>query len=338
MEEENTQHELISRSLLEHELQGPDFLRYVGRPKYTEQIDANSDLSADDGKDAAILVCGPMVYESHFTRDTIRLYRKNYPNALIVLSTGEDEDADYLNNMKGSDAIVLRTPKPAGNGLVRRGEYARLQAVAAVQYAARQKRTYCVRSDTATRAYAPGLLSFFKGLQSGFPLPPGSPQKERFIFCGYGSFKYMPFCYNPAFQFAHMDDMLTYWGDPKVPDSVVPKLGAAQTIAALAEANLSCFFTTRYLQKSGIDVDPKSLRDSWRVLASQFCVVDPDVLDYFLYLPQPQAEERRVSLYQPRTNQMLSFRDWLLLNQNQKRAELAPECVLGMSLGAWIPS
>jgi hypothetical protein len=334
MEKEKTRDELITETLQEH--QGPDFLTYIARPKYAEQIDTYSDLSPDSGKDVAILVCGPMVYENHFTRDSIRLYRKYYPQALIILSTGEDEDADYLDDLQGPDVVVLKSRKPENSGRDDR-EWGRILIYTGVQEAVRREKMYCFRTPTSARAYAPNLLSYFRSLQDVFPLSSDYLQHKRLIFCGCGSLKYMPFCFSIFFQFGHVDDMSKYWEGLAIFPDDIPEGGSETSIALRAETNMYCYFNIRYLRNIGMSFKPKSLRDSWRVMADLFCLVDYQMLDLASHISPENYKEIREAIYQPRTSQMFSFRDWLILYQNRDRIDSAPEHILDMPLGELIP-
>jgi hypothetical protein len=328
--------DILNEALEDIELSTGHFTTTISRPKYADNITTAFDLFPDNGADTAILVAGPMVYEDHFTRDSIRLYRRHYPKALIILSTGEDEDSEYLDDLQAPNVVVLKSRKPENPG-IRNREWGRILNHAAVQEAANQQKMYCFRTNTHTRVYAPNLLATFRSLLASFPLDQDCLQRKRLIISSHGSFKYIPFGYSPMLMYGHIDDMLNYWDERVDPGTEVPANDTVPSISLHMKTDISCYFAVRYLQKIGLVFNPESLRDSWRALAEQFCMIDPEMLDLYMHATPKTYKERRTAAYQARNNQMFSFRDWLILYQNRDRIESAPEHILHMPLGAEIP-
>ena len=57
--------------------------------------------------DTAIVLQGPIAYENNYTADTIRLYRKVYPNAPIVVSTWPGESTDDFRKICRENSVAL---------------------------------------------------------------------------------------------------------------------------------------------------------------------------------------------------------------------------------------
>jgi hypothetical protein len=326
MLKEKTAKELIAESLTEQELRGPDFLTYVARPKHVEHIETWSDLSPDGGAGTAIIVHGPMVYESHFTRDTIRLYRKHYPKTLIILSTWDDEDDDYLEEMRDQQLRVIINKKPQHLG---RGdsELTRIPSHAGIAEANARGVSHILLTRTDHRLCAPNLIEYFRSLQNCFPIDTALKQTERIIVSAYGTRKYIPFWFNAYVMFGHITDMSRYWDD--VAD--LRSKPAAGPIANSIQWHLQNYhwhyFATKYLRKTEISFEASQLQDSWRVLTDLFCLVDKEMLD--LYWKESAdsrflGQERRVNVYNMQIGQLMTFRDWFLLYQNKGRISSAP--------------
>jgi hypothetical protein len=322
---EKTQGERIAESLMEHELQGPDFLTYVARPINVENIKTWSDLSPDGGAGTAIIVAGAMVYENHFTRDTIRLYRKHYPEALIILSTWDDEDADYLDAIRDDKTLVAVGERAKGGA----GGRVRAQVFAALQTSEERDITHALRTSTLHRLYAPNLIEYFKSLQRAFPLSADHSQKQRIITSNHVAAKYIPYYVNTTVMFGHMHDMLNYWVAPEGGHPLLPAVDYTARIMERSKIDPASYFTRNYLQSIGVKFNPESLRDSWRILAEQFCFVDCQTMDIFWSGSNRWWDERMpLQQYAMRASQRWTFQSWLTLCMNPDRAKLAPEYIV----------
>ena len=53
-----------------------------------------------EGKSFAIVLQGPICEEHQFTIETVEYYNKIYHNAIIIISTWEDESPEYIEALK----------------------------------------------------------------------------------------------------------------------------------------------------------------------------------------------------------------------------------------------
>lgn len=315
----------IAEYLKEFEARTPGFLTYIERPKHTEQIGTWSDFSPDGGQGTAIIVSGPMAYDHHFTRDTIRLYRKHYPEALIILSTWDDEDANYLEDMRDEKTLIQqskRTDEP-------RYVPGRNMVYSALQTASEQGVTHVLRTGTHHRLYAPNLINFFKGIQKIFPLADGHLQKKRIITSNYFAFKYVPYCVSASVMFGHIHDMFAYWA---APDGGHPKQlerDWSSPLKVFSEMDPECYYARNYLDRIGVKFSPQSLQDSWCIMAEQFGIVDCQAMDLFRFSSDRWWNERmQVQQYTNHASQRWTFQDWMLLCLRPDIAQQAPEYIL----------
>jgi len=336
MEKEKSVRESVAESLLEHELRCPDYLTYVARPKWVEHVETVSDLSPDGGEGTAIVMSGPMVYENHFTRDTLRLYRRHYPKALIILSTWDDEDREYLDDLRDDQVQVVTRPKPLNRG-INNSEEGRIPFHAGLCEAKKRQINYVFRTGTAQRIHAPNILSFLHGLLETFPLKCDDKQKKRIIASSHGTQKYLPFCISAMFMYGNIDDLLAYWDD--VPDTrapLPPPTDNVETCRMRAQTLTACYFATRYLKKIGVQIDANSIQDHWRILAERFCLLDREMLDSYWHVPVTSpfhATERREFPYTARSNQSIPFSEWLILYHTQGHHPSAPDWILDLPWG-----
>lgn len=82
-------------------------------PQHSEEYSNRISL---DFEDTAIVIQGPLCMDGNFTLETVRLYKKWYPNAITIVSTWANEDADTLTALQSAGAIVLKNTPPENPG------------------------------------------------------------------------------------------------------------------------------------------------------------------------------------------------------------------------------
>lgn len=61
----------------------------------------------------AIVMQGPLKLEENFTRETLKIYQKNFPDCPIVLSTWKTENADEIKKIEDLGVkVLLNSPPP----------------------------------------------------------------------------------------------------------------------------------------------------------------------------------------------------------------------------------
>ena len=89
------------------------FLSYSFRPKFEK--DTFKDLKfLNNSENTAIIIQGPIKNYETFVIETIKIYSKIFPDALIVLSTWKDEvNESFLNNIKNFRKFhIIQNIKP----------------------------------------------------------------------------------------------------------------------------------------------------------------------------------------------------------------------------------
>lgn len=84
-------------------------------PRVAEKYD---ELVCDDYDELGIVIQGPLKREDEFTLETVRLYKKWYPNVTVIVSTWKNEDADVIRQMEECGAIVIQGDLPSNSGIL----------------------------------------------------------------------------------------------------------------------------------------------------------------------------------------------------------------------------
>ena len=83
------------------------FLSYSFRPKF-EKDTFNNIKFTNNSENTAIIIQGPIKNYETFVIETIKIYSKIFPDALIVLSTWKDEiNKSFLNNVINFNPLTL---------------------------------------------------------------------------------------------------------------------------------------------------------------------------------------------------------------------------------------
>jgi len=290
-----------------------NFITFHYRPKYSDEIDVKSfDCNSDFSW--AIVMQGPIKKEDNFTYETLKLYRKHYPNAILVLSTWETEDIDIINAIKklGVDVVLNKIPEF-------RGQYnINLQIFSSGNGMKRAKELgakYAMKTRADNRFYACNVDTFLLNLMSQYPVVSGLDQKERIIGISFDTLVYRMYGITDFLLFGHIDDMIKYWSPPLDSRSIQPRsfFNSDLTMRKLAEYRVcEVYLSTEYLKKIGRNLD-WTLKDSWKVFAENFIIVDSEVFDFMS--AKVNRREWHGLFYHGKSyrSQEMKFRDWFIL-------------------------
>ncbi|MCB0395447.1 MAG: hypothetical protein KDD36_02260 [Flavobacteriales bacterium] len=309
---------------------GSDFVTYHLRPKRPGEgrVYAISGKSKDH-KPMAIVIQGPVVHQDSFTLETVRFYRKRYPEAKLILSTWKDQAP--LDAFQALGVMVCLGDKPSNNGPFN----INMQIVSATNGIRAAKESGCglvVKTRTDQRMHVEDLEGFMYGLQETFPVKDG-PLKARLIASSFTTLKYRPFSISDMFMCGDVDDMLLYWDLPL--DDRTQHDIAFKTVKDFTDNRIGeVYLCTEFLKKLG-DLESLSLRAYWDVLRQYFCIVDYHSLD--AYWPKyDRFREHRYTYYEGlHSYELLTFRDWLSVYRGYYPPEISDETMAGTPEGKY---
>jgi hypothetical protein len=281
------------------------------RPKLAIDIKTESDQLKQLPL-VGIVLQGPILERDDFTLETIRVYKKHYPLAKIILSTWEGQD---ISQFKAEDIVVVLLKKPETSG-ISNVNYQIVSAQAGMLQANELGCKYVLKTRTDQRMYATNAIEYLLNLIKAFPIKVNCKQNERIVACGFNSFKYRLYGFSDMFYFGNIEDMLVYWSvaldqrDPvkikKLHESNLSLLEYAKTEA------VEVYLTANYLRAIGRDLQ-WTLKDSLQKYAEHFCFVDKESLD--IYWPKYSNKEYRWLAYDKKDNsyEQIGFKDWFNL-------------------------
>ena len=190
-----------------------DWQLYHGFPKKP----ASSMLSVLDPRDAdgtsgktAIVMQGPIVYEDDMTLNSLKLYRKTMPNAILVLSTWNDVPLDQRSRFEDQGVHFVESELPSHRG----PQNINLQLASTargIQEADRLGCDYILKTRCDTRIHLPDLDLFLQDLLSSFPVPTHTGQLSRIITLDFATRMYIPHHPSDIMMFGSTKDLVRYW-------------------------------------------------------------------------------------------------------------------------------
>ena len=86
-----------------------NYTSFFKRPKKAKDYNINSTDASISSK-IAIIIQGPVLDNSNFIYETIKIYKKTFPKSLIILSTWDDE-IEKLKEIKKLQIKLILSPK-----------------------------------------------------------------------------------------------------------------------------------------------------------------------------------------------------------------------------------
>lgn len=280
------------------------YLTWHTRPIYAADVRVSSEDVVYEYLEFALVMQGPLLATHHFTVETLLLYKKYFPGALIILSTWEGEDKDSLDRIKNTGIEVILNKKPVHAGPMNIN-FQLISAGVGIRRAAELEKKYVLKTRTDVRIYNFNSLLFLSRILALFPLTDSdSGQKGRLVSIHGRTDKlyYFP----DQLVFGYTEDVLLYFGANLLANDAVVKCRDLALLPFHAEQ----YLFTEFLRKVG-SPPACTIEDSSRALAQRGVIVDAPSLDWYWH-KYKRYYEFRTLLYQPK-KRFLDFSGWLNL-------------------------
>ncbi|MBI2552432.1 hypothetical protein HYW17_04000 [Candidatus Uhrbacteria bacterium] len=277
------------------------------RPMYAKDYALVRDAPADHAR-LAVVLQGPIVRDADFTLETIKFYRIIFPNTPVIVSTWDDEDAEYLDRLRKEGAEVLVNKKPAYRG-PSNINFQITSASAGIQRAKDIGVDYVIKNRTDQRVYSPNSREFLLNLVKAFPLTHNYPlQKQRLANLCFATFKYKLYHASDTFIFGAIEDLLLYFDVALVSDQPRDKIFIPEH-----------YLFSEFLKRIGRTLKG-TLEDSWATYAEHLVIADQASLDLYWHKPKRHREypERE---YHRNENRLVYFSEWLNLYMDKNNCK-----------------
>ena len=192
-------------------------------PKYAEDVTPCSLKTDTKPNEYAIVLQGPVL--DGFTAETIRIYRKIFPKAVIIVSTWKSTDSELVAELRSLADEVILSDLPSTSGLLNI-HYQTKSSYEGSKKAYELGIPYSMKTRTDQRILQPMIFEYFKSLFELFPLDNEflDVQKERIITASGGGIA-RPYFINDFFYFGTSYDMMKFFDFP--PDNMDNEIAAS---------------------------------------------------------------------------------------------------------------
>lgn len=190
------------------------FIQYTAMPKNIDLIQAEWTDNSRRFSEFAIILQGPIQTEDNFTINTVRLYKKCYPGASIIVSTWMGTDKKIKDELQKIGAILIesRAPAFAGPGHINMQLVSSLAGMEKVKTLGCK---YAVKTRTDQRIYANDMLQYYRNLLEIFPSDDAEVVSKRIIYTSYGtSYRYLPFNLCDFVVFGETEELIKLYSIP----------------------------------------------------------------------------------------------------------------------------
>lgn len=183
------------------------FVSYRLRP-YNPSTDIPVIEGFCEGKSFAIVLQGPICREHQFTIETVKYYRKIYNNAIIIVSTWEDEAAEHIEAMEKVGAVVVQSSKPRKSGILNVNMQL-ISSLAGIKKAEELGVEYVVKTRTDQRVCKPYVLNVLLSLFAFYKPAENMNIRDRIIVTStFSENMFTPYYICDFFYFGNIYDMV----------------------------------------------------------------------------------------------------------------------------------
>lgn len=299
------------------------------RPKFANRVDIWADELKSQPK-YAVIIQGPIYKKDDFTLETIRLYKKLFLGADIIVSTWNTEDSNYIEKIKEEKIEVILSSEPEIPGPSHINFQLKSTSVG-IKRAEESGAEYILKTRTDQRIYGVNVLDFFHNLLKTFPPKTGYKQKERVIGVSLNTFKYRLYDLSDMVVFGLLEDMKLFWS--AAPDNRPYKDDANLTQGEFSRLRIcEMYLTSEFLKNIGRELK-WTIEDSWQAMADHFIVVDQQSLDLYWHKYNKHKEFRYLKYGAILNNREMSFLEWFNLYKGLHNKKFIQENALGRKFG-----
>lgn len=284
------------------------FISLHSRPARARDVNISFEKRGPSS-DWAIVIQGPIMHERRFTEESIALYQKHFPDALIVLSTWEDEETAAIE-AHCSGIKILRNKKPDISG-VANINFQLVSSHEGAKAATASGRKYTVKTRTDQRMYSPFALSHMRDLLEQFPAAKAGTMRIGGISAN--SMMHKPYQFPDLLIFGSAAGVERYFSAPLVKnDAKLSFLDPARPFT------VECYLCTKYAESIGYPLQ-YTHDDFLTLVARQFIIADVYSLDWYWYKRGEHYRRffaDRRGLYSDR-HYRVDFADWLALYRSR---------------------
>lgn len=276
---------LLNNIAIQIEKYSDSYINYKIRPKKSDYYIPTKIKTDTQSGEFAIVLQGVIETRDDFTLETVKLYKKIFPNSIIIISTWDNTNPSLLECFKniGCEIVISKTFTPCGYGNV---NYQICTTLAGIKRAKEMGAKYVLKNRSDLRIYKEFAFEYLKSLLNLFPVKGDDlPQKGRIItLAGNWGQMFMPYWLQDFLYFGFTEDLINLFEIPYNNSTIsksaeyLKSLNKAITAKDLYKPEVAeIYIIIQYLKKyKDINI---TVQNSWEILKNYFFIIDFDDLN-----------------------------------------------------------
>ena len=287
-----------------------NYFSFVLKPKKSDNFNLVSTSKYQNNK-FAIIIQGPIDHEDEFTLETVKIYKKIFPNIKIILSTWNNEKQSIIDKFKRENVEIIlnEIPKIKGNGNLNLQLKSTYEAI---NLSKNMKLDYILKTRTDCRIMKPNTLDYLLSLHESFPVKGNDIVDGRLIASSIATCKYRIYGLTDICVFGALKDVEKFFLYEEEQEIIEKYKFPKNKIINETHIKTEILLTARYLKNIGHELN-WTLEDWWSCLSKYFCVVSSSEIDFFWKKYNWQYEQRLSRSYSKKSNRLIEHSDWFSL-------------------------
>lgn len=188
------------------------YIQYRARRKRASRVKILRDF-AELSEKCSIIIQGAIKEENDFTIETVKQYRKYYPDLPIIISTWNNTSNNVVDDLKlaGAEVVLSKKPELTGLGNV---NFQRISTLAGCKRARELGCGFALKTRTDQRIYKPFFLEYFMTLIDQYPTYNAIDDRRLIVGPGIvGKTMFLPFMLSDFIYFGKVGDIEIVFSD-----------------------------------------------------------------------------------------------------------------------------
>lgn len=272
----------------EYERYSENFCNFKLHPKKADYFIPSNIKTVTKPGEFAIVLQGIIETRENFTIETVKLYKKIFPGAIIIISTWDYTAKNLLDEFKilGCEIVLNKDFKPCGTGNV---NYQICTSLAGIKRAKELGALYTLKNRSDLRIYKEFAFEYLKSLLTIFPVEKDNPfqLKGRIISpAGNPGQMFMPLWLQDFYYFGYTEDLINFFDIPydSLQVNFPPKYlkekygkfdGEMMCTLPVPEIYITKTFIEKYMQPE------MKVLNHWDLIKKYFIMVDHETLNSY---------------------------------------------------------
>lgn len=236
----------------------------------------------------AVILQGPIMVKDHFTLETVRLYKKTFPLASIIVSTWLGENEKEIHEIERAGATVVQSAIPNESGVFNIN-YQCISSSVGIKTSIQLGCEYILKTRTDTRLYRNNIFEMMYTLIKEHPITIDNCQERIVVLGGNRGKLFQSYNFCDFVTFGNANDLLEFYDIPidrrfknRVDSERKHRSDMTRKQEAEQMMNPEIMLIESYLQRKGNELN-FSIGECWKNVCKYFISISPrDICLYWM--------------------------------------------------------